>query len=660
MKKLNWLVNRLRQMSFAEVVYRIRRAIEQKVEKKKILRGWQPLPQSRVESKAVLFGTGDALIAQWQCDYALDIERLNAYLSGKIDFFGHDFLDIGIPVSWHTDPVTGITSPLEFGKSLDYRDDSKVGNIKFIWELGRHQHLVPVAVAYAVTGEKKYLNYITVQISSWIQDNPYAIGVHWCSSLEVSLRLVSWSLVHSLIALRDGEQGLFSVIDDTEKLGTSIYQHAYFSRYYLSLHSSANNHLIGELTGLWTACQIFDLGEKGEEWSVFSYGELERQSKQQVYDDGVNKEQASYYHLWVLEYFLFVRLVGSNIDQPFSDHFIATTERMAGFIRALSPAGGEPPQIGDADDGFVARFDPKWSASPYKDVLSVFDILHGKQPVVRSQKAFWYTAMVKGDLPPDSRLCEKPREYPEVYQQGGYAMLGDASCHIVFDGGQLGYLGIAAHGHADALSICLALDGEWWLVDPGTYAYHSAEEWRNYFRGTRAHNTIKINDLDQSTISGSFMWSHKANAEITDCYRQNGRQIVRASHDGYQPLGVTHRRECCFREMSDEKGASELVISDLLNCTKNIQAEINFHFSPDISLQYDEKEEYWLAKHKNSSRQLIFILDKCWETNSLKGQLNPINGWYSPALEEKVATWTLHGEADVSGTLDSTTRILIR
>ena len=101
-------------------------------------------------------------------------------------------------------------------------------------------------------------------------------------------------------------------------------------------------------------------------------------------------------------------------------------------------------------------------------------------------------------------------------QQGGYIVMGGEGCHLVFDAGPLGYLGIAAHGHADALSFCLAIDDAWWLVDPGTYAYHSAPEWRSYFRGTSAHNTIRVNGNDQSQMGGAFMWLRKAHATVLE------------------------------------------------------------------------------------------------------------------------------------------------
>ena len=42
------------------------------------------------------------------------------------------------------------------------------------------------------------------------------------------------------------------------------------------------------------------------------------------------------------------------------------------------------------------------------------------------------------------------------------------------DGGPLGFLSIAAHGHADALSVEVRYDGVEVLVDPGTYCFRPA------------------------------------------------------------------------------------------------------------------------------------------------------------------------------------------
>src|ERR1700731_4936296 len=102
------------------------------------------------------------------------------------------------------------------------------------------------------------------------------------------------------------------------------------------------------------------------------------------------------------------------------------------------------------------------------------------------------------------------------FEEGGYSVVRETRAgrrvRFVLDHGPLGYLSIAAHGHADANAVTLSLDDRPILVDPGTYLYHSCGKWRDWFRGTRAHNTLNVQGADQSIISGPFNWPHKARA----------------------------------------------------------------------------------------------------------------------------------------------------
>ena len=653
MKKFFWKINRLRVMSMRELIFRINREVITKAEKYFVSFGWKPQTKEKIIAKTSLFKYNSDLIRQWNELFTLNESGIKNYLANKIDFFNHKPLDIGTPVNWHRDPITQTVLPHTFGKTLNYRDDKIAGNVKFVWELGRHQHLIPIAVAYAATGEQHYRNTVTEQIESWIMDNPYGMGIHWCSSLEAALRLISWSLIHSLFVLRDGEKGLFSAVDNSVQLGESIFQQAWFIRHFLSLYSSANNHLIGELTGLWVACQVFDLGKRGEEWSSFAQNSLEREAVLQVYRDGVNKEQAFYYHLWVLEYLLFAWTVGTRVEKPFSDTFVNRIVAMSGFLKDVSPDNTAPPMVGDADDGFVSRFEPVWPQQPYSELLAAVEVTLGESSEIPNQKAFWYRAIL-GNTPQNSPKLNWARSYPVKYPVGGYAMLGDQSAHIVFDAGSLGYLGIAAHGHADALSFTLAIDGLWWLVDPGTYAYHSKPDWRNYFRGTAAHNTVIINNENQSVIGGAFMWLRKADARLEDVLENSNMQIAKGWHNGYQHLGVKHCREIQY-----SPSRKELMVIDYIEGGNATPAEIHFHFSPDIELMLDKKEYLCKASHKNSHHQLSIHFDENWELSICKGETNPILGWYSPSLEHKVETNTLYGKTMLNGKMKSITKIKI-
>ena len=113
------------------------------------------------------------------------------------------------------------------------------------------------------------------------------------------------------------------------------------------------------------------------------------------------------------------------------------------------------------------------------------------------------------------------------------------------DGGPHGFLSIAAHAHADALSLEVRHDGVDILADPGTYCYHGEPEWRQWFRSTAAHNTIEIGGVSQSESGGPFLWNTQARTTTLAC--DVGEQPVQtwsAEHDGYLRLATPtiHRR----------------------------------------------------------------------------------------------------------------------
>ena len=74
----------------------------------------------------------------------------------------------------------------------------------------------------------------------------------------------------------------------------------------------------------------------------------------------------------------------------------------------------------------------------------------------------------------------------------------------------LGFLSVGVllgpYGLADALSFFLEIDGQSYITDVGTYTYHSEPEWRAYFKGTLAHNTIRVDEQDQASNAGPCLW----------------------------------------------------------------------------------------------------------------------------------------------------------
>src|SRR6478736_1471151 len=113
------------------------------------------------------------------------------------------------------------------------------------------------------------------------------------------------------------------------------------------------------------------------------------------------------------------------------------------------------------------------------------------------------------------------------------------------DSGPHGFLSIAAHAHADALSVEVRHDGTDILTDPGTYCYHGEPMWREWIRSTAAHNTVEIGGESQAESGGPFLWITQPRTRTRTC--NVGDQSVQtwtADHDGYLrlPIPTVHRR----------------------------------------------------------------------------------------------------------------------
>jgi hypothetical protein len=217
------------------------------------------------------------------------------------------------------------------------------------------------------------------------------------------------------------------------------------------------------------------------------------------------------------------------------------------FIEAIADCKGHVPRIGDDDEGRVI-WGERQSHEYLASICSAIALLSSRPPSIPKKTSLPSLRASIFSIPTDNLKAELAVPNRCVFPCGGYTVLRELAygreCLLVFDHGPLGYLGIAAHGHADAMSIWLHVDGQVICGDAGTYLYHSGGHWRSYFRGTAAHSTLTINGKDQSTQAGLFNWSSKAASHVVSGPIDAGEDFrVIAEHDGYHKrFGVTHRR----------------------------------------------------------------------------------------------------------------------
>jgi len=630
-EKLRWRLNRLRCMTPFEVAHRVLRALQARAERRALGRPRAvPAPEVLRQGKPWIHAQPAGVSA---ARYVAAAERI---ADGRMDVFALRDADLGLPPRWNRDPKTGIEAPLAFGKTLDYRDQDRVGDIKYLWEPNRHLQLVTLAQAYALTGRRKHLDALLEQLDSWFLACPEGAGPNWSSALEAAIRLINWSLAWQLVAARGAIEPDFRV-----RWLESVYRHCRFIRHWFSAHSSANNHLIGEAAGLYIASLTWPCWKESTEWNAASRRILEREALAQNAADGVNREQALWYQQFVLDFLLYAMLAGQANGQPFPAAYRARLEAMLDFIASTMDAGGHVPMLGDADDGLVAKLEPG-PHSPFRSALAAGALVFGRGDFKRKareldERARWLfgDAADAGFASLDTNHCLPPRQ---AFPEGGYYVLGcdfetPREIRAVVDAGPLGYTRIAAHGHADALSFTLSVGGHELLVDPGTCAYHTQERWRAYFKGTGAHNTVRIDGCDQSQSGGNFMWLRHARAGCSLWLSSAERDSFEGWHDGYSRLEdpVKHRR---LVEL--DKRARRLRIEDSLEMASEHEIELFFHCAEDCTVS--PVAGGYRIEREGAAIELILPEGP---SEVLRGSLAPIGGWVSRAFDRRLPSSTI-------------------
>lgn len=650
--RLRWYWDRLRSMSPGEMVYRTRQFFRGQIERAELAGAYSPPVPDFSRSTRPPLWTVPATADPASYD---NVARTIA--GGRLRVLSLDAVQLGATPRWNRDYLTGIEAPLVFGATLDYRNANLVGDIKHLWEPNRHLHLVTLAQAYALTKDEMHLETLRRHLTSWLDQCPYPLGPNWLSSLELAIRLINWAFVWELIggpgsALFGGEGGI------ALRSGwlRSIYQHVNFILIHLSRYSSANNHLIGELAGAFVASRVWPYWTSLTECGDAAYGELYREALTQTTGDGVDREQSTCYHRYVAEFMLLAGLVARATGEDFPPAYWARLEAMLDFIASVMDVGGNVPMIGDADDGQVVRLDPHPTACPFRSLLAVGAALF-------SRPEFWAKAgsiddsvswLLSSKAP---ALFDQPRRAGQgirrSFEEGGYFILGSeldcqSEIRIIADVGPLGYRSLAAHGHADALSFSLSVGGKPFLVDPGTYAYHMKQQWRNYFRGTASHNTARVDGEDQSVIAGNFLWGFKAVARRESWESGDDVDRLVGSHHGYLRLRdpVLHRREICLRKSVSDPVT--LLIVDTFECRQSHAVELFFHFDETCQVRP-------FAQQRVMAFREDLLVEIEWRQTPgtlalYRGNEELPLGWISRALERKTATTTAVWSLQICGT----------
>ena len=637
-------LQRLASMDADELTSRLRQALSKKLDSLglfqpsiKILPSESAAPIGRFFFETEELPQRIRLIREQVSGYEENIlGQAGQILKHEFPLLGYGTLNYGQDIDWQLDIVNGKRAPLKPWPKIAYLDFNEVGDSKVTWELSRHQFLTTLAKAWLLTGDECFVRELENLYYDWQRKNPYPLGINWASSLEVAFRSLAWIWTVQLL------RGCESAAKLRHDIMQALAFNAWYIRRYLSTYFSPNTHLQGEAVALYFIGTLYPTLPNAKDWRETGWNVLLEHALTKVLDDGAYFEQSTYYHVYALDFFMHAQILALRNGNAFPSGYDDVLKKMLGQLSCLCQAG-PPPRFGDDDGGRL--FDGRRNmdlhlSDPLVTGTALYQCGDFKQPGLQAtEEMLWLLG--EAGLRSFSDCTASAIGHSARFDNTGLYITHSgvqSASQLVFDAGPLGG-GSGGHGHADALSLALNLDGKPLLVDPGSCNYVGPGSDRETFRITQAHNTVTVDKLSQTTPKTAFSWFQWPRVMMEAVMFAPEFEFVAASHDGYTRLQppVTQRRS-----VFNAHSGFWFVLDQLMGNGPHDYA-LHWHLAPGSNLE-QMADTSWGIELGESKLHLLTASD---------GWLATVGtGWFSPAYGVKqsapVLSLAKHGQSSAS------------
>lgn len=645
MSSLTWYAGRAATMSPREMLWRARRIGDALVLGEGLRSPADHAPPRggddwEVSRKRFTSGTArPALLEQRRAQrisevYRSDVEVLIAeadrICAGERTYFGYGPVDVGRVVDWNHDPISGYRWPAIAGRRIDHR--VAPSDPKWIWELNRLQHLPLLAQAWLFTGAALYAETAFAQLDSWLDQNPVGTGIAWRGAFEPGIRVISIALavqgLRTSPALTTARyQRLVHMLDATAR-------YCWRAR---SRFSSANNHVIGELTGMVTVCLLFPEVAVSERVLARAVAALTREADSLILPDGAGAEQSVSYQIFAVELLAVVAVLLRLHGVQGASGIFSAIDRSATYLALLVGAEDPDPRYGDDDDSFAVRLgpEPKRTIRQHLGIVAAITANGSAAKYgVNTLTAAWYADVLRTHQASAGVVTPHVDDGPSGYApNGGLVVLRSGRRRITMDVGPLGYLSTAAHGHADALAVTVSADGHDLVVDPGTASFYRNRAAREAHRSTRMHATVCVDGLSQSQPGGPFYWRRRATTTVhsVDCVTG----VIDAEHDGYCRLTdpVRHRRWLIARP-----GDPAMLVVDLVTGRSEHEVVVSWPLHPSLGVT-PVPSGHLITRGHSPVMGIFYAATAFTENEQVRGDRVSNLGWFSDRLESRTPAW---------------------
>lgn len=396
------------------------------------------------------------------------------------------------------------------------------------WQLHRHKWFTPMGKAYRLSGDEKYAKEWVFQYMDWIKKNPLVkinkddyemkgkaaegeaenARFAW-RPLEVSHRLQDQTSQFQLFITSPSFTPEFL----TEFL-LNYHKHAV---HILQNYSDQGNHLLFEAQRIMYAGVFFPEFKEAAAWRKSGIDILNREIGVQVYEDGGQFELDPHYHLAAINIFCKALYLAdmNGFRNEFPQKYMDTVENMIMFYLNICFPDYTNPCFSDA------------KLAKKKEIIKNYKEWHKLYPENQTIQYF-ATEGKQGAL---------PAYLSKGFLKSGFFVFrnswGTDAVQMVVKAGPKAFW----HCQPDNGTFELWFNGKNLFPDSGSYVYAGDEEvmkWRNWFRQTRVHNTLTLNDETLETTES-----------VTRLWQPEGKeQILVTENQGYKNL--KHRRSVFF------------------------------------------------------------------------------------------------------------------
>lgn len=540
-------------------------------------------------------------------------------IEGQIYCFNHWTADYNYPINWHKNPITKYEWPND-EHWVDIEELSKTaGDVKYVWEASRFTQVFYFVRAYTITQDGKYVQAFWQQIEHWIEENPYELGVNWKCGQEISLRTFAW--IFGLYAFLDSQH---TTVDRIFMIIKNIYFNAIHVEKNIDFAIKAvqNNHSISESACLFTVGILFPFFKDSNRLLNKGKKYLEQEGLKQIYDDGSYIQNSTNYHRLMLQDYTWCCRLAELNGVEFSQSLTDKLKLAIDFLYQMQDdISGMVPNYGSNDGALIFPLS-SCDYLNYKPQLNTLNyIINGKklyEDGKHEEDLLWFCGLeaVKSNI--ISSIIRETKQF----EVGGY--------YIIRGNNSLGMIRCTKHSHrpgqADMLHFDLWYKGTNILTDIGSYSYNPEEEFEDYFNATKNHNTITINDENQTRKGPRFLTLDWPEGYLNEFDFDEDRILFSGYHTAYENI---HTRKIEYKENC-------YVITDEIDNKEREKINIKLNWNIGTKIERIDENRFRLIIDDNDSLILEVSSTTRGKIQIYCGDENKPAGWRSLYYGEKI------------------------